>query len=179
MIRLAKNLLSNAVFVCGGIFLVSVTALAAALTAQFAFGLDPCPLCLYQRVPYVLAALFAVGGLAAAHAPERLKISAFLVFLCGLCFLAGGVIAFYHAGVEQHWWTSFLEGCAVNFALDDPKGLMALIEAKPAVRCDEIPWADPVLGLSMAAYNAMASAGLAAGSVAASILIARKANGFL
>jgi len=53
---------------------------------------------------------------------------------------------------------------SVNYA---GKDLLAQIEAAKAVRCDVIPWADPVLGWSMAAWNAIASLAFAVFSYAA------------
>ena len=50
-----------------GIFAVSATALANAYIAEYGFGLEPCILCLYQRVPYAVA---GVLGLAALFVPS-------------------------------------------------------------------------------------------------------------
>ena len=41
------------------LFAVCVAALGLALHAQWVLGLEPCNLCLYQRVPYGLVGLFA------------------------------------------------------------------------------------------------------------------------
>ena len=173
-----KKLLSNAALVSGGIAVVSLLSLAAALTAQFGFGLTPCPLCLAQRVPYAVTVLLGLAGLAMAKT-GRPKITSFIVCLCSFFFLAGAGIAFYHNGVEQHWWESAVEGCKVNFGADDStKTLLQRIEATAPAHCDQIAWADPILHLSMAAWNIFASAALAVVSLISSILIARKANGF-
>ena len=139
-----------------GIALVSAGALTAALTAQYVFGLEPCILCLYQRAPFVIALVLAVIGLAFFR-----QKSAPVVALCALAFAANAVIAFYHVGVEQHWWKSFLEGCAVPDLGSDPAALLDNIMNAPAVRCDEIAWKDPVFGQSMAFYNVILCAGLA------------------
>ena len=172
-----KNILSDVVLVCGGIFTLSVLSLATALTAQYFFGLEPCILCLYQRVPFVLTALLGLAGLIVAARARRVKISALLILLCAPIFVMGAVIAFYHVGVEQHWWASFLEGCAVDLSTAGAGDLLSLIESKPAVRCDEIPWADPFFGISMAGYNVMFSFGMAVFSLLGAIFITRIANG--
>ena len=172
-----KNLFSDVIFVCGGIFCLSALTLMTALVSQFFFGLEPCTLCHYQRVPYVITALLSVAGMIAAMEQERVKISAFLIFLCAPVFLAGAAVAFYHVGVEQHWWKSFLEGCAVDLSVTPGEDLLKMIESKPAPRCDQIAWQDPFIGVSMAGYNVLVSLALAAGSLAGSILVARRANG--
>lgn len=173
-----KKLLSSARFVSGGVLLASVAALAGAYTAQYVFHLTPCPLCLAQRAPYALTFLLGLVAHIFAH-KKKPKKTALLVALCAPIFLVGAGIAFYHNGVEQHWWESAVEGCKVNFGVDDPTlTLLQRIEATAPAKCDQIPWADPVLHMSMAAWNIFVSAALAIGSLISSILIARKANGF-
>src|SRR5262245_28815766 len=91
---------------------VSIVSLGTAFIAQFAFGLAPCTLCLYQRVPFALAILFGSIGLMFKKHPV---VQNSAVFLSGMLFLANGLIAFYHSGVERSWWQSALEGCRVSF----------------------------------------------------------------
>jgi len=175
MIAVLKNMLSHAALMNAGVIAISVTALASALTAQFVFGLQPCDLCLFQRAPYVITIFLGLAGLFFVMKMKKPKRAAATVFLAGIVFCIGAGIAFYHSGVEQHWWVSFLEGCKISF---DPGDILKQIEAAKAVRCDEIPWADPIFHLSMASWNAIMSAGLGIGCFVSSILITRKANGF-
>ncbi len=151
-----KRLMSFPVAVLAGIALISAFSLGAALTAQYVYGLEPCILCLYQRAPFAIALVLAIMGLAFFR--HR---SAPVVALCALAFAANSVIAAYHVGVEQHWWASFLEGCAVPDLGDNPAALLDTIMSAKAVRCDEIAWKDPVFGQSMAFYNVVLCAGLA------------------
>ena len=171
-----KRYLSCPIFITGLLFLISTSSLGIALVAEHFFGLKPCPLCIYQRIPFVIIAILSVLGLACSYSPDRMKIVASLLFICSLCFLAGSIIAAYHTGVERHWWVSFLEGCAVDFG--NSGDLLAMIENTQAARCDEIPWADPILGLSMANYNVIFSLIFSATSMTSALLVARRANGF-
>ena len=41
------------------VFLFSICALGIALLGEHVFGIRPCILCLYQRVPYVISAVLA------------------------------------------------------------------------------------------------------------------------
>ena len=93
-------------FILGGI---SFAALSAALISQFFFGLYPCELCIYQRIPYAVVVLLAIFGYAAAKMMSP-KFGIFNIALCGIAFLINSGIAFYHVGVEQHWWVS---GCSM------------------------------------------------------------------
>lgn len=126
---------------------ISAAALGMAYIAQYGFELHPCVLCLYQRVPF-----WSIIGLGVIGALWNKYPRAFLGMISAL-FAANTVIAFYHTGVEQKWWRSFLEGCStpdLSGSIDD---LMARINAAPVTTCDAIPWADPVFGLSMANWN--------------------------
>ncbi|QQG35810.1 MAG: disulfide bond formation protein B [Micavibrio aeruginosavorus] len=168
-----KNLLSHPVFVPAALFLLVVMSLGSALTAQYGFGMEPCPLCLWQRWPYGIIALLALAALGAARS-GHIRFVALLVLLCALTLLAGGVIAFYHVGVEQHWWTSFLEGCAVNLG-GTATDFLKQIESTAAARCDQIPWS--LFGISMAGYNAIISLTAAPLTALCALLIVRRNNG--
>jgi disulfide bond formation protein DsbB len=161
MAALALRLLRSPALVLGGVAAFSALALAGAHTAEHAFGLAPCILCLYQRAPFWAALAFAALGLAVRPA-ARLAVAA-----CAVLFAGNAALAFYHAGVEQGWWASALEACAL------PGGVpLAEALAAPAVPCDVIPWADPVVGWSMAAWNVVAC-GVAAAGCAASAWVMR------
>ncbi|MDJ0946461.1 MAG: disulfide bond formation protein B [Kiloniellales bacterium] len=141
------------------IALVGLSALAAAYTAQYGFGLEPCVLCLYQRVPYALALALGVIGVFALR-PAGLQ--PLLVLIAGLTFLAGAGIAGYHVGVEQHWWAGTAScatpGFDANLSLEQLQ--RQLDEAASFVPCDEVAWS--LFGISMAGYNLLASLALAA-----------------
>lgn len=148
------------------ILAVSAGALAMAYTAQHVFDLEPCILCLYQRVPFAVAGLLAMIVLA-APLPNGLK--AGLVALCGLAFAAGSAIALYHVGVEQHWWISSCAGePATAMSLQD---MLAQARTKPRRSCDTLNWT--FLGLSMATYNVPFSAALAVFSWVGARVIAK------
>ncbi len=129
----------------------SSALLAYVLGAQYLQGLDPCPLCIWQRWPHLAAILL---GLAAMVAQRRS-----LFVLPAVALLAGTAIAGYHVGVEQQWWAG-LESCAGR-PMGSMSGADLLNFSNPVTvtRCDEVVWS--FLGLSMAAWNALASAGLA------------------
>lgn len=146
----ACRLLSCPTSIFAGVAIVSTLALAAALIAEVALGLEPCILCIYQRIPFAAGIILGLAGLALR---KKDKVARIMIFLIGLAFLANTGIAAYHTGVEQHWWRSAVEGCAVNFESDEQKGILENILSAPTGNCAEIPWSDPVLGLSMANYN--------------------------
>lgn len=129
----------------------SVGALAIAYAAQFIYGLEPCVLCLYQRVPYAVTGLMATAALLS---PVRgLRVSA--VLLSGLAFAMGAAIAVHHVGVEQHWWAS-AAACGGRLAdAQTPAQLLADLARAPVKPCDAVDWS--LFGVSMAGYNVVAS----------------------
>ena len=153
--------------------LIAITALGMALISQYVYGLTPCNLCIIQRVPYGI--VIALGLIAFLLSCKYKKTSIIAMVLIGVSFLANSVIAFYHSGVERGWWRSFLEGCNVPSLEGDIDSIMEKIKnTTEAVRCDEIPWADPVLGLSMANYNVVFCFGLGVTAFISAYLMKRK-----
>lgn len=135
---------------CGAAF-GSAALLAAAFAFQHLGGYAPCPLCILQRWPHAIAVLL---GLALLIWPRRE-----IALLGALTMLAGAGIAAYHAGVEQGWWLGPTTCVAPDVGGLTPEQLLQQILEAPVVRCDEIAWS--FLGLSMAAWNGLASAALA------------------
>jgi disulfide bond formation protein DsbB len=143
--KISSSLVSKAVL------LISVLALALALAAQYGFDLRPCNLCLIQRVPFAVAAVLAALSLSL---PRHWSL---LIRLAGLVLLLNGGIAFYHVGVEQHWWASAVcpaaQGGPVSVA-----DIMAEMSKPAEVQCDTPAWS--FHGVTMAALNVPFSLGL-------------------
>jgi disulfide bond formation protein DsbB len=138
-------------------------ALATAFTAQYVFGLMPCNLCLIERVPFALAGLLGLAALICS--PHR----RLLLTLAGALLLVNGGIAFYHVGVEQHWWASAV--CArAEGGVVDVSDLAAAMSRPVEVPCDVPAWS--YRGVTMAALNIIFSGGL--GLLA--VVLARRAR---
>ncbi|MCF8496485.1 MAG: disulfide bond formation protein B [Alphaproteobacteria bacterium] len=151
-----ENMLTRPSAVLGIVAGVSAFSLAATLASEVFLGLEPCVLCIYQRIPFVLALVVSLVFLfyrRTGKADVKPRMAA--LGLCALLFFGNTLTAFYHTGIERHWWRSAVEGCAVPSLARDPQSLLENLLSAPTARCDEIPWADPVLGLSMANYNAL------------------------
>jgi|SRR5579885_1633128 len=133
------------------ILAASVVVVGGALLSQYVGGLQPCELCLYQRWPYY-AAIVLTGGAAALGRQEATRA---VVALCALLFLAGGVVAFYHVGVEQKWFAGPTACTAPSLTGGSIADLKAQLLATPPVRCDEVQWS--LFGISLAGWNLLAS----------------------
>lgn len=128
----------------------SFALLAGAFTFQ-ALGFAPCKLCLWQRWPH--AAAIAVGGLVLLLGPLVL-----LGVAGALAALTTAGIGLYHTGVERGFWEG-PTSCTGGNTLGGLSGtdLLSTDVTNDIVMCDEVAWADPVIGLSMASWNAVAS----------------------
>lgn len=140
-------------FLC--ILVFAALALSMALTAQYVFDLEPCVLCLYERVPWALAGLVAVVWLVLPAARRRPGVG---VALLAVGFVANAVLGGYHVGVEQGWWA--FQGCT-----GEVPGLLGIADltvgldrpVRPA--CNVVQWS--MFGLTFAGYNALVSLGMA------------------
>jgi disulfide bond formation protein DsbB len=130
--------------------MASAGALVIALIAQYGYGLYPCEICSYQRIPYGGVLLFggcavAIGGWKRSH----------ISYLFSVIFLCSAALAFYHTGIEQHWWRA-ATSCGGHQPM--PSSLtelnLSLANAIPKA-CDEIDWT--LLGLPMSVYNIVVS----------------------
>jgi disulfide bond formation protein DsbB len=139
-----------------GLATAAAGALGLAMISQYGFDLWPCLLCYYQRVPYgAVLALALLGLMPAVDAPSRRLI----VALCAALLVLNAGIAFYHVGVEEKWWQGPSEcvGGGADFSAAD---LMAAVNQPGRTGCEEAAFR--LLGVSMAGYNVLACALLAA-----------------
>lgn len=131
---------------------VCLAALGTAFASEVWGGLKPCILCIYQRYVYGAAFLIGLAGLALSSRPALVRLS---LWLAGLTFLVGVAIAFFHVGVEQHWWRGTADCHAPvidpNLSVDALRQQLLNTDFVP---CDQIPWS--LFGISMAGYNTAA-----------------------
>jgi len=142
------------------ICVIAFATIAGAWFFQLVLGIRPCPMCLEQRYAYYigipLAAVLAM--VAAGEGPRSLLVAGFAVLFCVTVF--NSAFGAYHAGVEWGFWPGPTEctGSAVDFG--NPGNLLENLKTAKVVRCDEVQWS--FLGLSLAGYNALISALMAA-----------------
>jgi disulfide bond formation protein DsbB len=141
----------------GAVLAASIVVLGTALLSQYWGGLLPCELCLLQRWPWWIA----IGIAAAAWLIGNRLALAIPALLLAIVFLTGAGIAFYHVGVEQHWFAG-PTACTVSVGGNATtiEELRRQLEATPPVMCDQIQWS--LFGISLAGWNLLASLLLAA-----------------
>lgn len=132
--------------------------LGFAYFTQYVMGLMPCILCLYQRPPHYIAAIAALLAFTTVGGPKGL--SRALLGLSAMALLTGAAIAFFHTGVELHFWPGLAEcGGTMGPMSTNVNDLTANLNNTKIVACDQPSWI--FLGLSMAAWNGLLSLGLA------------------
>ncbi|PRY95113.1 disulfide bond formation protein DsbB [Hasllibacter halocynthiae] len=136
----------------------SAALLAGAYLFQ-AMGFAPCRMCHWQRWPHMAAIALGVlvWALRPGAPPMALRLLAALGALAAATTAGIGV---FHAGVERGWWAG-PASCTGTGGLAGLGGADLLsLEGPGVAMCDVVEWW--FLGLSMASWNAILSAGLAA-----------------
>ena len=140
-------------------FLVCVGLLGYAWYAQAVLGLEPCPLCIFQRLGVAACGLLFL--LATLHNPGRAGLTFYGLLLLLAAALTGAVAA-------RHLWIQHLPegavpacGASLNYLLE----VFPLIDVIRKVltgsgECARVTWR--FLGLSMPAWVLIAAVGLAA-----------------
>ena len=142
------------------VLIVAAATIAGAWFFQLVLDIQPCPMCLEQRYAYYtiipLAALVAFG--AAKGAPKSLVVAGLVII--ALAAAGNSIFGVYHAGVEWKFWQGPTDctGPLVNFGTAG--NLLDQLDKVKVVPCDVVQWR--FLGLSLAGYNALISALMAA-----------------
>ena len=133
------------------IFIVCLLTIIGAFLFQWA-GYAPCPLCLKQRWAYY--AVIPLSLILAGISRGNPAIAPWGLLLIALILIANSIFGIYHAGAEWKFWPG-PDTCGGALG----EGLPTLTN-EPVVRCDEA--AIRILGLSLAGWNAVICAVLAA-----------------
>src|SRR5712692_1101236 len=140
----------------GFVLMASAIVLGAALLSQYWGGLAPCELCLLQRWPWAAAIALSLAALIAGSRAALPWVALALAIVLAL----GAAFAFYHVGVEQHWFAG-PSACTASgggaMTLEDMK--RQILGTAP-VLCDRVQWS--LFGVSLAGWNLFASLGMAA-----------------
>ncbi|HUZ75673.1 MAG TPA: disulfide bond formation protein B [Stellaceae bacterium] len=138
------------------ILLGSVAVVGGALLTQYVGGLVPCELCLLERWPYYIGIPVALLTLIAGRHRAPASIGAAVL---ALIFIGSSGLAFYHAGVERHWFEGPSACTASTTVATTIEQLRAQLMATQPVLCDQPQWS--FHGLTLAGLNVLASLGLA------------------
>ena len=129
------------------IFVFSLFSLLIALYIEFYLGYSPCKLCIYQRIPYLIAIFVTLLGI---NYYKNLIWLYFLLITFFLSFLLSG----YHFGIEQEIFKEF-SGCTGNsINIIDKNELLKLLNSEVNT-CKNVDF--KIFGLSLATINFLLS----------------------
>ncbi len=122
-------------------------------------GLAPCALCLDQREAHWTALAIALFGAFVGVTMNWRRAAAAAAGACAMVYLVSAGLAFYHAGVENHFWPGPAT-CSGGGVIElGDASLADILNEKPDMpSCSDAAWR--LFGVSMAGYNLLASAAL-------------------
>ena len=139
---------SNNIFLICLLIVISST-LISVFIIEYVLGHEPCKLCVYQRIPYIIAILLIIKIL---FVKTYEKIILFLLFII---FLISLILAFYHFGIEQGFFNESVvcEGNGLEKNLNKEELLKQL--KQNTISCKKVNFR--IFGLSLAAINTIFS----------------------
>ena len=123
--------------------LISIFSLLSAVYIEKVLGVIPCKLCMYQRLPYMIAIFFCFLGY------NYYKNLLWMYFLI-ITFFSSLMLAGYHFGIENDLFPEF-SGCTTDNLnlVDKEKLLESLSQIIP--NCKDVTF--KLFGLSLATIN--------------------------
>ena len=147
-------------------FLICAALLGYAYYVQFDLGIEPCPLCIFQRIAVIMMGVFFLIG--ALHNPKSAGRRSYALLVL-LAAAAGVGIAAYHVWVQHQppnplagctpGWNYWVENFSVSYAWS--KTIQAAFTGH--ADCAEVNWT--FLGLSMPFWTLVSFVVLGGGAV--------------
>ena len=128
------------------IFIYSIIAILSAIYIENVLGYLPCQLCIYQRIPFVVAIFICFLGY------NYFKSDKILIALI-LLFALGAVISGYHFGIEKGIFEEY--GGCTNTNIDILNKEKILETLGMAKNCKNVDFT--VFGISLAGLNFLIS----------------------
>jgi len=131
------------------IFLVSVIALISAFIIEYILGHQPCNLCIFERIPYLLAIIIILFNY------QFNQFEKFFVLSLLIVFLIGAILSLYHLGIEQGFIQESLVCDLKNGSnLLSKEEILKQLQEKN-VSCKDVTF--KIFGLSLTSYNILIS----------------------
>tara|TARA_B100001175_G_scaffold75302_1_gene62958 strand:+ start:283 stop:762 length:480 start_codon:yes stop_codon:yes gene_type:complete len=129
------------------IFVFSLLSLLIALYIEFYLGYSPCKLCIYQRIPYLIAIFITFLGISYSK-------NLIWLYLLLITFFSSFLLSGYHFGIEQEIFNEF-SGCTGNsINIVDKNELLKLLNSEVNT-CKNVDFR--IFGLSLATINFLLS----------------------
>ena len=132
-----------------GILAFSILSLSIAYFIQYVLGHLPCNLCIVERIPYI-ASIIIISIIFMINKYQRTLSSLILIF-----FIFGGLVSFYHFGIEQGLFTESSVCDLSNNKATNKEDLLNQLKKAKVVSCKDVTFR--FLGLSLATINTITS----------------------
>ena len=143
MINQKNNIILIIIF-----FIILLSIISALIIEQF-LGHQPCNLCLYERIPYFISILLIIKIF---FFKKYEKITLLILFLV---FIFSSLLAFYHFGIEQGFFSeSFVCNVENHSTILSKEQLLKKLNQN-VVSCKDVTFR--ILGLSLSAVNTILS----------------------
>ena len=143
MVKNSKNLLIKF------IFFVSIIALVSAFFIEYILGHQPCNLCIFERIPYLLAIIIILLNF------KFNQFEKFFILFLIIVFLFGAILSLYHLGIEQGFIQESLICDLKNGSnLLSKEEILKQLQGKN-VSCKDVTF--KIFGLSLTSYNILIS----------------------
>ena len=131
------------------IFLVSILALVSAFFIEYVLGHQPCNLCIFERIPYLLAIIIILFNL------KFNQFEKFFILLLVIVFLFGTILSLYHLSIEQGFIQESLV-CDLKSGsnLLSKEEILKQLQEKD-ISCKDVTF--KIFGLSLTSYNILIS----------------------
>ena len=132
-----------------GVILVSFMTLSFAYFIEFVLGHQPCSLCKYERIPYLISIILISLSFLIK------KFEKLILIIVTIFFLLGTIVSFYHFGIEQNFFSESLVCDLEGFQkITDSEELLKELQ-KTRVSCKDVTFR--LFGLSLATINTVLS----------------------
>ncbi len=139
---------TNNIFLFVILAIISLTTIST-LIIQHWLGHEPCKLCLYERIPYFLSILLIIKIIFIEKYKKITLLILFLVFMCST------ILAFYHFGIEQGFFSESLACTSGDLSKTLSKEELLQQLKLNSISCKDVSFR--ILGLSLAAINTIFS----------------------
>jgi len=131
------------------IFSISIISIVLAYIIQYVLGHQPCNLCLFERIPYLLSIILIFTNYI-FKINEKL-----IILLLVIIFLFSFIISFYHFGIEQGFFQeSSLCGLKNTNDILSKEELLKQLQVK-TVSCKDVTFR--IFGFSLTTINMIIS----------------------
>lgn len=124
----------------------AILVIVIALVMQFLFGILPCKLCYYQRIPYYMIIGFGLLRFFINHP----LYSRMFLWVCVILFFVSAVLGFYHMGIEYGYFKNILNCVAGNNEVSSVTELKSMLIGKVNIPCEVTGFK---FGFSLSGWN--------------------------